>query len=173
MFLELLATFVAGFAAAGVVLVLNKILGGRLPRWLMPVAAGAGMIGMTISNEYGWYPRTKASLPEGLEVAMTVNNQEFYRPWTYVKPYVDRFVAVDVATAQTHDNHPGMVIADIYLFGRWAPVSKIKVMFDCPGGRRADLIEGVEFDADGALVNPTWITVSDTDPVAGVACKEV
>ena len=40
MFWELIATLMAGFAAAGVVLLLNKILRGRLPKWAMPIAAG-------------------------------------------------------------------------------------------------------------------------------------
>ncbi len=38
MFFEMVATLVSGFAGAGVVLLLNKISGGRLPKWAMPVA---------------------------------------------------------------------------------------------------------------------------------------
>ena len=33
MFVELIAAFVAGIAAAGVVMLVNRLLGGRLPRW--------------------------------------------------------------------------------------------------------------------------------------------
>ena len=47
MVFELIATIVAGFAGAGVALLLNKIFGGRLPRWIMPVAAGAAMLATT------------------------------------------------------------------------------------------------------------------------------
>ena len=58
MFVELIATIVAGIACAGLVMPLNISTGRRLPKWMMPVAAGLGMIGMTISNEYTWYART-------------------------------------------------------------------------------------------------------------------
>ena len=74
MFLELIATVFAGLAVAGVVMLVNRMTGGKLPRWFVPVAAGLGMIGTTISNEYSWYDRTVATLPEGLEIAQTVEN---------------------------------------------------------------------------------------------------
>ena len=57
MFWELIAVFVAGFAGAGAVMLLNRVTGGRLPRWLMPLGAGAAMLVATISSEYGWYGR--------------------------------------------------------------------------------------------------------------------
>ena len=68
MFLELIATFAAGAGAAGLVLVLNLMTGGRLPRWAMPVAAGLAMLGVAISNEASWGARTAQGLPEGLVV---------------------------------------------------------------------------------------------------------
>ncbi len=64
MFLELIATIVAGIAAAGLMMVITRASGGRLPKWLTPVAAGAAMIAATIANEYGWYGRTADNLPE-------------------------------------------------------------------------------------------------------------
>ncbi|MEM8759622.1 MAG: hypothetical protein AAGE83_04750 [Pseudomonadota bacterium] len=106
MFLELLATVVAGFACAGVVMLANAVSGRRLPRWLTPVAAGVGMLGMTISNEYSWFDRTAARLPEGVEVATTVEERSWLRPWTRIHPYTKRFVAVDRLNARTNDNLP-------------------------------------------------------------------
>ena len=55
MFLELLAVIIAGFAGAGVMMLVAKLAGNRLPRWLVPVAAGAAMLGTTISSEYSWF----------------------------------------------------------------------------------------------------------------------
>ena len=111
MFLELIATFIAGIAGAGLLMLLNRVLGGRLPRWLIPVAAGAAMLLSTISSEYSWYSRTSGPLiDEGFEVAQTVESKAMYRPWTYAKPYIDRFVAVDVATAQRNPDQPGKVL---------------------------------------------------------------
>ena len=123
MFLELIAVFAAGFGAAGLVLCLNIITRGRLPKWVMPVAAGAAMIGFTIWSEYTWYPRTLLTLPEGIEVAETYEHSAFYRPWTYAKPFVNRFLAVDQATLRRNDQVEGQVMASVpwkrRCIGKW------------------------------------------------------
>lgn len=172
MFVELIATFVAGIAAAGAVMLVNRILKGRLPRWFTPVAAGFAMIVATISNEYGWFSRTKEALPDGVVVAQIVENTAFYRPWTFVWPFVERFVAVDTATAQTHSNQPGMRLADVYFFGRWAPVNKLPVLADCPGSRRAALSDAITFQDDGVVSGAKWVTVAKDDPIVTTICGE-
>ena len=50
MFFELIGTIVAGVAAAPLVWAINRTLKGRLPSWLVPVAAGAAMLAATISS---------------------------------------------------------------------------------------------------------------------------
>lgn len=170
MFLELIATVFAGIAAAGIVILLNRVTGGRLPRWSAPVAAGLAMIAMTISMEYSWFGRTAGTLPAGVTIAQTVEKQSFYQPWTYVKPYINRFVAVDTATIKTHSNLPDRRIADLYFFGRWSPLRKMPVAFDCPQGRRAVLGSDTRFGTGGEILNAEWITVGTDDPVLGTTC---
>ncbi len=170
MFLELIATFAAGFAAAGVVLLLNKLLRGRLPKWFMPVAAGAAMLAATISSEYSWYPRTKANLPEGLEIVQTVEGKTFYRPWTLLVPFIERFATLDTASVNTHATQPDMRLADIYYFGRWAPIEKLAVLADCASGRRAALIDAVSFNDDGTVTGAQWVKPGNEDPVLTQIC---
>ena len=170
MVFELIAVVVAGFAGAGLALLVNKIAGGRLPKWVMPVAAGAAMLAVTITNEYGWYPRTTQTLPDGLEVATTVEDQAFYRPWTYVYPFVSRFLAVDTKTVRTHPDLPDQLLVDVYAFGRWMPPRKLGVAVDCAVGRRAELVEGVSFAADGSLEGAMWQDVGADDPIVRTAC---
>ncbi|MBW3245059.1 hypothetical protein KUV57_20595 [Epibacterium sp. DP7N7-1] len=171
MFVELIATIVAGIACAGLVMLLNISTGRRLPKWMMPVAAGLGMIGMTISNEYTWYARTAERLPEGLEVAMTVDEQGWLRPWTQLWPYTKRFVALDVATARAHQDLPDQKLADLYFFGRWSPVNQAPMLFDCAGARAALLIDGADFAADGSVSNADWQAMGADDPILALACK--
>jgi hypothetical protein len=171
MFLELIAVVFAGIATAGVVMLVNKLTGGYLPRWVMPIAAGAGMIAATISSEYGWYDRNTKDLPEGFEVIQTVENQSFYRPWTYLKPDTERFVAVDHPSLKTNPDLPDQRMVDLYFFGRWAPVNKIPVLVDCAGLRRATLADGMEFDADGQVSNADWVSVERDDPILNSVCE--
>ncbi len=128
------------------------------------------MLIATISSEYGWYDRTSASLPDGMVIAETVESRAFYRPWTYVRPFVERFAAVDAATARSHPDQPGLKLADVYLFGRWSPVSKLPVLADCPGLRRAALADGIGFENDGVVTGVDWVAVSTGDPLVTTIC---
>jgi len=171
MFVELIATIFAGIACAGVAMLLNIATGRRLPRWLMPVAAGLGMIGMTISNEYTWFDRTVERLPEGVEIAVTVDEQSWLRPWTQLWPYTKRFVAVDTATARSNENLPDQRLADIYFFGRWSPVNQAPMLYDCAGAKSALLIDGASFAEDGTVTNADWQSMPQDDPILKLVCE--
>ncbi|MEL6619839.1 MAG: hypothetical protein AAFY39_15915 [Pseudomonadota bacterium] len=171
MFLELIATVFAGIACAGIAMILNIVAGRRLPKWVMPVAAGLGMIGMTISNEYTWFGRTAERLPEGVTIAMTVDEQSWLRPWTQVWPYTKRFVAVDTATARRNENLPDQRLVDLYFLGRWSPVNQAPMLFDCAGTRSALLIDGADFSEDGTVANADWQAVPDNDPILKLVCE--
>ncbi|MCL6285000.1 hypothetical protein M3P21_15825 [Ruegeria sp. 2012CJ41-6] len=172
MFLELIATVFAGIATAGLVMLLNRMLAGRLPKWLAPVGAGLAMIAVTISSEYSWYTRTAAALPEDVEVIETVDSRAIYRPWTYVAPYVDRFAALDRASVRTNPTLPDQRLADLYFFGRWAAVSKLPVLVDCAGSRRANLVDGAEFGDDGTVLDADWVATDDGDAVIRALCGD-
>ncbi|WP_195820624.1 hypothetical protein [Roseobacter sp. MH60115] len=171
MFVELIATIFAGIACAGLAMLLNIMTGRRLPKWVMPVAAGAGMIGMTISNEYTWFGRTAERLPGGVQIAMTVEEQGWLRPWTQVWPYTKRFAAVDTGTARKHPNLPDQRLADIYFFGRWSPVNQAPMLFDCGQSQSALLIDGADFAADGTVADADWQAVPADDPILKLVCE--
>lgn len=173
MFFELVGTLMAGVAAGLLVWALNRKLNGRLPGWLMPTAAGAAMLLTAISNEYGWYERTIASLPEGFIVADVVEDPSLYRPWTYAVPFASRFVAVDQTSIRRHDSHPNQRIVDVYFYGRWSRLASAPVMFDCAAARRANMNAGVEFGNNGEILNAAWIELTRSDPVLKTACAGV
>lgn len=172
MFLELIATFIAGIACAGIAMLVNSATGRRLPKWIIPIAAGAGMLAMTLSNEYTWYTRTVEQLPEGLTVALTVEEQSWVRPWTQIWPYTKRFVAVDRATARSHANQPDQSLVDIYFFGRWSVVNRAKMLFDCAGQRSALLTNGTAFASDGSLTGVDWQALAADDAMLRAACED-
>ena len=65
MFWHLIAAIVAGTAGAGIALALRSLMRKRLPKWIIPVGAGLGMLAYTIHYEYTWFESTQARLPEG------------------------------------------------------------------------------------------------------------
>lgn len=171
MFLELIATFAIGFAGAGVALFANVLSGKRLPRWIVPVMAGGAMISFTIFNEYSWFHRTANALPNSIKIAKTVEQKMAYRPWTYAVPYIDRFIAIDKLSLKQNEKFPNQRILDLLVYGRWAPTSRIRAIFDCKTGRRADLTEGVKFKEDGSLEGAIWYDTGLNHPVTKIACE--
>ncbi|MEM6478951.1 MAG: hypothetical protein AAF841_01710 [Pseudomonadota bacterium] len=157
MFLELIATFAAGFGAAGMALLANMLTGGRLPKWAMPVAAGLAMIGVTIANEYSWGARTVAGLPEGVIVIDEVEESVWYRPWSYVWPQTVRILAVDALAVQTREDTPDLRLFDLYLFARWTPPATVPQLADCARSAFANATRRT-------LANPEDAPWAEADP---------
>ena len=167
MFFELIATFAAGIAAAGLVLIAGHLTGGRLPRWVMPVAAGAAMLGYTIWSEYTWGARTVESLPEGVVVLVTVEESRVWKPWTYLVPQTTRIMALDRSGVQTNPDAPGILLADLYFFERWAAPAKRSQLVDCAQGMRADA-------SGAALADPSeaaWRSMAADAPLREALCQ--
>lgn len=170
MYVDIITIIAAGFAAAGVLLIVNRLTGRRLPRWIIPAFAGAGMIVMSLTNEYRWYPRTLTLLPEGFEVISTVDYAAPFSPWTYLVPYVNRFAAVDVAGAQRNANAPGMLLTNVVFFQRWQPMQLRTALFDCVQGRTALLEDNAVFREDGTVQVSRWDQTGPDDPATTLVC---
>lgn len=173
MFLELIAAIIAGAAGAGVVLLANRLMGGRLPRWLMPVAAGAAILLFAIRMEYSWFNRTIADFPESVVVTETHQARGFWRPWTYIFPLTDRFVAVDTAALRLNPDVPDQRMADFLFFGRWQPARTMPMVVDCAARRGAPLGESVTFESSGAVAEAQWAPIPEGDAAFEAICKEV
>ncbi|TQV74406.1 hypothetical protein [Denitrobaculum tricleocarpae] len=170
MLMELIATFALGFCAAGVVMLLRRFTSGRLPRWSTPLAAGLAMISFTLWSEYTWFSRTEAGLPESFEVVTQHEHTSIFRPWTKLTPFVDRFSAIDKNALRRNEQVPGQVMAEVLMVARHTGNARLPVLIDCPGTRRADLSDGMEFDEAGALVDADWFQLTSDDPLLKTVC---
>lgn len=167
MFFELVATFAAGIAAAGLALIAGHLTRGRLPRWLTPVAAGVAMLGYAVWSEYTWADRTLDGLPDGVEVLRTVEETRFWKPWTYVVPQTTRIMVLDRNGIQTREDTQGILLADVYLFARWTPPAKRPQLVDCADGERADVSTAALADPDKAK----WKSMEGNDPLMEALCQ--
>jgi hypothetical protein len=171
MFFELIGTIMAGIAAALFVWAIRRWK-PAVPSWLVPASAGAAMIAAAVSSEYGWYGRVSAQLPDHFVVARTVEGQAPWRPWSYVVPNVERFVAIDKSSLRKSPQDPAQRMVDLYFFGRWAPLQKLTVLWDCTGNRTATVVEGAAFAEDGSVTGVDWQPIPADDPVRVAACAE-
>ncbi len=171
MLLEFIATIALGLGIAGLVMALNLLLGRRLPRWIVPAAAGLGMILFLVYLEYSWADRAADQLPEGVVVTSKSSQSMWYRPWTYVSPLSLRMIAVDTRRTRTHPDRPELVMTTVVLFERWMPTREIPAVFDCRNRRRADLHAGVEIGEDGSLPGADWYRLEADDRSLQTACE--
>ncbi|MEM6390249.1 MAG: hypothetical protein AAF825_10465 [Pseudomonadota bacterium] len=172
MLFSFLATVFAGFAGAGVAMILRLVFKDRMPGWSVPAAAGTMMLLANISSEYNWYNGTVSALESGFEVVETRQVTSWYRPWTYLRPFTNSFVAVHPGSVQSNDEVPGLRLMSAFIFERWSPQIEMAMLIDCDQSRRADLIGNVSFDEDGRPINAPWRDVADDDPFLQFACQD-
>ncbi len=171
MLIDIVSLIAIGVALAGTYVAVNRMTGRRLPRWLLPASLGFAMITFAVWNEYTWFSRVTAALPESVEVVLPVKESSFWRPWSYAVPMVTRFIAVDQAAVQKSEESPGLVRTDAILVQRWMATQRVPVAFDCTGTRRADLAGGAQLAADGTLTGGAWIELPADDPFMLAACQ--
>jgi hypothetical protein len=171
MLIDFISTMAAGFAVAGIVLLLIRLTGRRLPKWTLPAAVGLAMIGFSIYREYTWFPEARAQLPAEVIITDVPQDRVFYRPWTYVWPLATRFMAVDRRTRRVSESDPNMIVAPVLLVKRWIGASAVPMAFDCAKNRMATLAEGTELADAGTLTGAEWHDVGADDSVLMAACK--
>ncbi|WP_043528103.1 hypothetical protein [Litchfieldella xinjiangensis] len=92
---HLIAALFAGLGAAGIGLLLRSLSGNRLPRWVIPVCGGLGMLVYQIHHEYSWFRYKQEQLPESAQVVSTERDSMLWRPWTYLYPMTVGFSVID------------------------------------------------------------------------------
>jgi hypothetical protein len=168
----MLLTFIGSIAvavlAACTAFVIYRVTGINA-RWIIPAAAGAGMLGFTLWNDYTWFSRNVEGLPAAVVVTGEAEHSNVIQPWTLVVPMINRFTAVDTRTIQRHDRRPDVRGAVVFLTQRYQPTFETRQVFDCAANRRADGDVG-PFDADGLPLPQRWVTVPADDLLLRTVC---
>lgn len=116
---HLIAAVFAGLAAAGIGLMLRAASGRRLPKWIVPVFGGLGLLGYQVQVEYTWYEHKTAQLPDEVAVVSSQTRSNVWRPWTFAVPLTSEFSAVDTRDITFHTTDDSSVAAFIlYHFER-------------------------------------------------------
>lgn len=88
------------FLAAGIAQYARLLSARKLPKWIVPAAAGLGILGYQIYMEYSWFERTQQMLPEGSVVTEVRETPAFWRPWTFAVPLKMGFSVVEPSKVQ-------------------------------------------------------------------------
>jgi hypothetical protein len=168
MFWNLIATVVCGLGAAGIALGIRAASRNKAPRWLIPVFAGAGMLGYLVYGEYTWYDHKLSQLPEEAIVVDTENEGILWRPWTFVFPYVTAFSTVDVKSISQDTGNPDIVRFTLYRFEQKladAVSHRIHIM-------NCNTRELVPLGSDGTPRVDNMKILAPDDPLAQTVCPD-
>ena len=172
MALELIAAIVAAIAMAGIAMMLRKLSRGRLPKWIVPLAAGAGLLGFTVWSEYDWFSRVAGELPAGVIVVSADAGASPLRPWSYLVPMTTSFVAMDTNATVAHPDAPTLRLARLFSFVRWQGASEGLMIVDCAGGRQVFLTAGILVTPTGEVTGGDWVIAGPDQPIHQAACGE-
>ncbi|WP_417601232.1 hypothetical protein [Pararhodobacter oceanensis] len=170
MIIDFIGAIATGFCLFGVLLLVNRLIGGRFGRWVYPAAVALGMIGYTVWAEYSWPIRTVEGSPQ-MQLASANEQSVVYRPWTYIWPQVTRLVLVDRSHTLVHPQAADLVLTQLVFIGRWEPIHVAGVVFDCAAAARVDLGDGVTLQEDGTVAGADWRALAADDPVLRAACE--
>lgn len=124
---HLFAAIAAALAGAGIALLLRNLTRNRLPKWIIPVLAGIGMLAYTIHYEYTWFETKEARLPEGSVIVASEEGEMLWRPWTMTFPMPLAFTVLDGANAQIEDTSQGRIARFVlYRFEKHHLISTVK-----------------------------------------------
>lgn len=168
---DLIATLVAGVGAAGIALLLRKVTAQRAPRYVVPVFAAVGMLGFQIFSEYQWFEHQQSLLPKGVVVVKAVTESTPWRPWSYVKPQIVRFMAVDLENASANEQNPQLMLATLYLFERRQAAIAVKQVIHCEMQQRADFTESLTIPIAGSSLDHHWHPINPDEQALLKVCS--
>lgn len=173
MFWMLITAFIAGFAGAGIGLLLRTLTRKRLPKGIVPICAGLAMLAATVGQEYGWADGVRSTMPEDLVILSTREQQAWYQPWTYIRPWVRGFVSYSPSETVETAAGSGIHAVQLRIQERWQPQIIRPVLVDCGAGRWADVTPDMSFTDAGEPVDARWREGRPDDPVpiVGAVCS--
>lgn len=164
---ELIATVFAGLGAAGIVLGL-RVFFRKMPKWLVPAGAGLGMLLFQIYSEYTWYGHTRSLLPQGTVVVAEIKETAPYKPWSYYKPQILRFVAVDTGKLLAVNDDKNIIQANLYFFERRMSAHTWPVLVDCQKRLQAN----IRTTRNGIPEPGEWGKTEYTEKIAQAVCGQ-
>ncbi|WP_210395745.1 hypothetical protein [Motiliproteus sediminis] len=167
---NLVALVFAGIGAAGIGLTLRSLSRKKLPKWIVPVFAGIGMLSYQIYSEYTWYEHKQAQLPPESEVIATQQGQMIWRPWSYLYPLTTGFTVLDSSSFKVTQVQDDLVAEFVlYQFERSHADNVIAAphLLNCSNGQMLKLTEERKPDLSSLK------ELAEADPLRTRVCNGV
>ncbi len=164
---HLLAVFISGLSLGGIAYLLRSLSRQRLPKWLIPAFAGAGMLGYLAYYDYTWYDFKRSQLPAGAIIFDTAHHSNFFKPWSYASPAINAFSVADGNFRVEEQAGAHLVEYLAYEFSK-DPVERMRTrlhVLNCSS------LERVSIDPEHPQAKAELSRISNADPVFVAACE--
>ncbi|OKH88161.1 hypothetical protein [Thalassospira sp. TSL5-1] len=172
MFVFIFTTIVVGFACAGIIMLGFRLTGRKAPKYLIPLTAALGMFGYMIWDDYSWFDRISARLPDNVIVTETFTANTPYKPWTLINPPIDRFTAIDAGKNVANPQNPlQKQITTVYL-QKGHPAMATTRLIDCDSKQAGFITPATNLDHNGFPTDDIKMEpLAANDPALKAACQ--
>ncbi|MBK6868232.1 MAG: hypothetical protein IPG98_10015 [Burkholderiales bacterium] len=146
---------------------LRKLTRGKVPKWLIPASAAAGMFGYLAYYDYSWHAFKLSQLPAGTTVIAEKRETSFLKPWRYVYPAVSAFTILDGKFSSRLQDHQVLVEYIEYTF-RADPIEGLDTqafVLNC------NTLERVPFDPGKHQISGAVEKIEAHDAIYRKACR--
>ncbi len=172
MYVFIFTTVVVGFASAGVVMLLFRLWGRKAPKYVIPFVAAIAMFGYMIWDEYTWFDRYEARLPQTTSVIKTIADENIFAPWTLVHAPINRFQVVEDNKVITNPNDALEKRVMTLLIQKGRDTLVLTHLIDCRQGRRSYITPETALDENGFPTNmDEWFNMDADDPLRAAVCS--
>lgn len=153
---NLAGVFIIGLCAGAFGYLLLKLSKGRLPKWLIPVCAGCGMFAYLAYYDYTWYEFKSSRMPQGSVVLEEYREADFFRPWSYIVPSVNKFDVIDGQYVRREQDNQLIVQYIVYRFIK-DPTERMEQrtqVLNCSTRERVELVGSQQTSVPKVLEQP-------------------
>ncbi len=152
---KLLTALGVAFLAGGIAQYARLLTAKKLPKWIVPAAAGLGILGYQIYMEYSWFDRTQQQLPLGSLVTEVRKTPVFWRPWTFIVPIETGFSVLEPEKTQiAYSNGDKITRFQLYSFEQAFVdyVNNTKYLLNCSNSQLVPLNDNGQAQIDQTML---------------------
>ncbi|HBU96551.1 hypothetical protein [Thalassospira lucentensis] len=171
MYVFIFTTVVIGFAAAGVIMLLFRLLGRKVPKYVIPFTAAIAMFCYMIWDEYSWFDRYASRLPDTVIITQTFADENVFAPWTLITAPINRFTAVDRERVVINPHAPDEKRVTTLLLKKGSTTLALTHLVNCTTGKRGYITDQTSLDQSGfPTAIDEWFDLKPDDPLRAAVC---
>jgi len=119
------------FVVCAPVWALARYLQISLPKFLLPMLAGATLLTYNAYMRYTWSDRTVEGFPKEVVLLKEYRSSVIFEPWTYLFPRISHFIAADTTQTRTNPDMPDLIMGSAIMMQEHQSTINMTVLVNC------------------------------------------